>query len=314
MKILLPIDFSRSSQDAVRFVASRETLLGSNPQIEILNVHAPLKRKSSFLFGEGALDDYYQEHAEKLFSRARRTLESAGFKVSETMLVGVPDQTIAAEAERYKADLIVMGTRGLGALKGLFKTSVSTGVISLAHCPVLIVRGKHDEFPDSLRVGVAVDGSAYGEAAVRYTLKHRKLFGDHASFTIINAVNDYRGAAMTNVTGIALPTLSDKDIDQLEKNEFEDTVSKVRPIFAAEGITPDEVKLVGTPADEIAAYARANGIGILVMGSHGYNRLKTAVMGSTAAALAAHGIVPLLIVKSPKIEKAAVKTAEPAKA
>ncbi|MBS6157316.1 MAG: universal stress protein, partial [Sutterella sp.] len=110
MKILLPIDFSRSSQDAVRFVASRETLLGSNPQIEILNVHAPLKRKSSFLFGEGALDDYYQEHAEKLFSRARRTLESAGFKVSETMLVGVPDQTIAAEAERYKADLIVMGT------------------------------------------------------------------------------------------------------------------------------------------------------------------------------------------------------------
>ena len=36
MKILLPIDFSRSSQDAVRFVASRETLLGSNPQIEIL--------------------------------------------------------------------------------------------------------------------------------------------------------------------------------------------------------------------------------------------------------------------------------------
>ena len=74
------------------------------------------------------------------------------------------------------------------------------------------------------------------------------------------------------------------------------------------------MKLVGTPADEIAAYARANGIGILVMGSHGYNRLKTAVMGSTAAALAAHGIVPLLIVKSPKIEKAAVKTAEPAKA
>ena len=66
---------------------------------------------------------------------------------------------------------------------------------------------------------------------------------------------------------------------------------------------------ISHPAD-----ARANGIGILVMGSHGYNRLKTAVMGSTAAALAAHGIVPLLIVKSPKIEKTAVKTAEPAKA
>jgi len=55
MKILLPIDFSRSSQDAVRFVASRETLLGSNPQIEILNVHAPVKRKPSFLFGEAFL-------------------------------------------------------------------------------------------------------------------------------------------------------------------------------------------------------------------------------------------------------------------
>ena len=44
----------------------------------------------------------------------------------------------ASECENCKADLIVMGTRGLGAVKGILVGSVSRKVIDFASCPVMV--------------------------------------------------------------------------------------------------------------------------------------------------------------------------------
>ncbi|MDG6934563.1 MAG: universal stress protein, partial [Nitrososphaerota archaeon] len=48
--------------------------------------------------------------------------------------------SIVDYAERQGADLIVLGTRGMGNLKRALLGSVSTGVATHAHCSVLIVR------------------------------------------------------------------------------------------------------------------------------------------------------------------------------
>ena len=303
MKILVPIDLSPSSHNAVEFVATRKTLLGANAQIEILNVQMPLKRRATFLLSRGAIDRFYEEHAERVFTRARAILSREGLYVRECMRVGVPDQTIADEAARRKADLIVMGTRGLGALKGLFMTSVSTGVVSLSHCPVLLIRNGQSPKTDKLRVGIAVDGSEFGAAAVRYAMRHIKLFGEGAEFFVINVVNDYHGAAFTNVTGIAMPSLTEADVKELETNDFEDAVSQVRPAFARAGVKPEEVCLVGDPADELSSFAESHGLDLLIVGSRGHTRLQSAVMGSTAAALAAEGSVPVLVIQNPHAAK-----------
>lgn len=303
MKILVPVDLSSGSRHAVEFLASRKTLLGASASIELLNVQMPLKHRSSILFGQGAIDRYYEEHAERVFTRCRQVLNSEGLFVRESMQVGVPDQKIAEEAKRYGADLIVMGTRGLGALRGLFMTSVSTGVISMACCPVLLVKEKQGPLGDDLHVGVCVDGSSYGAAAAQYILKHPKLFGRNARFDLINVVNDYRGAALTNVTGIAMPTLSEQEITELEQNDFKDAMSKVQPLFERAKLETHGICLVGNPASEITAYAETNGIDLLVTGTHGYTRLKSAVMGSTAQTLAAHSSIPLLVVQSGKPEQ-----------
>lgn len=49
-------------------------------------------------------------------------------------------QTIAATAKRYNSDMIVLGSSGMGDLKGLLRGGVSHRVELLAKCPVVIVK------------------------------------------------------------------------------------------------------------------------------------------------------------------------------
>ena len=46
MKILVPVDGSKNSLNAVQFIGSRKTLLGSEPKIELLNVQLPLPARA----------------------------------------------------------------------------------------------------------------------------------------------------------------------------------------------------------------------------------------------------------------------------
>jgi nucleotide-binding universal stress UspA family protein len=90
----------------------------------------------------------FQEHAtrqlawgEELMGTAEQKLRDLGVSVIETSLLeGPPASAILSAAEARKADLIVMGTRGLTPLKGLLLGSVSERVIGAALCPVLITR------------------------------------------------------------------------------------------------------------------------------------------------------------------------------
>ena len=63
-----------------------------------------------------------------------------GVKVKSVFEVGSPGPALLAVAKKYNADLIVMGSRGLGPLKGLFMGSVSSYVTSHSTCPVLIIK------------------------------------------------------------------------------------------------------------------------------------------------------------------------------
>jgi nucleotide-binding universal stress UspA family protein len=61
-------------------------------------------------------------------------------RISAEPCFGNPVQEIIAAAKDWQADLIVVGSRGHGRLTGLLLGSVAQKVISLAHCPVVVVR------------------------------------------------------------------------------------------------------------------------------------------------------------------------------
>ena len=90
------------------------------------------------------------EDFEKLFSKrkcagqviidnAREKLGNTTFDVHDELLEGPEAESILKVAENRQADLIVMGTRGFGAVKGLLVGSVSRKVIHYATCPVMVV-------------------------------------------------------------------------------------------------------------------------------------------------------------------------------
>jgi nucleotide-binding universal stress UspA family protein len=90
--------------------------------------------------GMGAVDpvDSPEVHAGEL-AEARAFLAGLGVEAEFVTAIGHPAATIVDLADERDADLIVVGTRELGAVQRLFGASVSAGVSKHAHCDVLIV-------------------------------------------------------------------------------------------------------------------------------------------------------------------------------
>lgn len=79
-------------------------------------------------------------HAREALDEARELLEELGVEAELVEGAGDPDQVLIGEAVNRRADLIVVGTRGLGTTKRLVLGSVSTRLVHEAPCSVLVVR------------------------------------------------------------------------------------------------------------------------------------------------------------------------------
>ena len=297
MKILVPVDGSKYSRAAIDFIASRATLIGASPDVQLLNVQLEVPVRAARLIGKAAVTAYYEDESKKALKGALSALKRAGLAATAGYAVGHPAEAIAARADETGVDLIAMGSHGHGALASLLLGSVTLGVLGRTKKPLLLLRGHGPAPGDSLKVGIAVDGSDYGIAAARYVLKHRPLFGAQPRFTVIHAVPEFGGASMPDMAGIALPAYSAEEIQAMQQQAFDKAVDPVRALFGEAGVAVDTVCLTGPAGDEIAAFAKKKKLDLLVMGSHGYGAVKAAVLGSVAQRVAAHCATPLLLIR-----------------
>lgn len=147
MRILVPVDESLHSRRVIEFISHRETLLGTTPEIELVNVQYSVPETIIHLFGMEAVKQYYLEAGKKVFDElGPETLRRRG--VTERVLYGDIGKTLAEEAEVFKADLIVMGTRGLNPVKGLLLGSVSNDLLARTKVPMLLLRDKTPPLTD----------------------------------------------------------------------------------------------------------------------------------------------------------------------
>jgi nucleotide-binding universal stress UspA family protein len=170
-RILLATDGSEDAALAARAAAD----LSDRARAGLHVVHVWQGLRSATL-PAAAIDQYsrtyegWEREAGELLDEQTERLRSAGGTVAGAHLrKGRPAEEIVALAEELEAGLVVLGSRGLGAVKRLVVGSVSEGVVSLAPCPVLVVRGGEAAWPPS-RIVVGYDSSEgakeAGEVAV----------------------------------------------------------------------------------------------------------------------------------------------------
>jgi nucleotide-binding universal stress UspA family protein len=299
VKILIPIDGSRLSQAAVEFVASRATLIGTHPEVTLINAQWPISTEAERVIGRAATRGIYQERASKLAKPALAQLMRAGISASLKVVDGSPGEAIAQEATRGGADLIVMGSHGRSEFKQAFLGSVAYSVLAKTRAPVLLLRGRTVPVRDSLRVAIAVDGSKLSADAVKYALRHREMFGAQPAIALVHVAADFVMPFAGDLTGVA-PIFTAEQIKSMQDAAFEAALAPARKLMRRAQVPFTEVRLVGMAADEIAAYARRNA-DVVLLGSHGYGAFKAVVLGSVAMRVAASGSTPLLVVRSGRL-------------
>ncbi|SFG53887.1 Nucleotide-binding universal stress protein, UspA family [Desulfotomaculum arcticum] len=123
MKILIPIDGSEYSTRAVCFAAG---LLKKCCDMEavLLSVTYPFK----------------ESNAGSILENARKSFGENSARVRELILEGEPAESIIKYAKENEIELVIMGRRGLGTIKGMMLGSVSYKVLSGVNIPVTIVK------------------------------------------------------------------------------------------------------------------------------------------------------------------------------
>ncbi|MCC7007245.1 MAG: universal stress protein [Acidobacteria bacterium] len=146
-KILLAIDGSVHSDAAVDALIDR--FRPERAEVRVLHAVEWLKElPASFRFGEGptyandilASKNKSFDEAARLIERTAERLRTAGFQTTTAMPDDDARHAILEEAEKWTADLIVIGSHGRRGLDRLLLGSVAESVVRHARCSVEIVR------------------------------------------------------------------------------------------------------------------------------------------------------------------------------
>ncbi|MDG6920241.1 MAG: universal stress protein [Nitrososphaerota archaeon] len=142
--VVVAFDGSKDSVKAVRLACSIAAKFGS--KLTVAHVYS----SPTMVFSGGAgmpipnyteLEEAAKQNGEAILSRGVQLAAQAGAKARGELLEGPSVvEALVGLATDQKADLVVVGTRGLTGFKRLIVGSVSSGLVGHSQCPVLVVR------------------------------------------------------------------------------------------------------------------------------------------------------------------------------
>ena len=271
MKTLLAVDGSDNSYEAVHALkyfsrAEQLTLLHA------LNVPRPAY---PMLLPELAAEQYktfeqiMREDGERLLDRIQSLLPMHAGPSTRHLRIGSPAQVIVSMAEEQKADLIVMGARGLGPIKEWLLGSVSHRVLTLASCATLIVNGPVKAMKQIL---LPLEGLSDAEAAIRFL--QLKPFHEAVDVTLLTILTSTEPPRPGDAAAAAAAT------EKLEEKAayIEGVAERLRAI----GYEAHGVAVVGTPSSMILQEATTPQSDLILMGTRGRQGMTRFLLGSVS--------------------------------
>ena len=146
-RILLATDGSEEAELAA--LRAVELADATDSELHVVHVGVVLSFLKSYPGTLGYYDKLYEqieEESRELLRKQTWRVKAVGSTVAGAHLrMGEVALEIVALAEELQADLIVMGSRGLGGVRRALMGSVSDSVVRHAHCPVLVVRPEKEQ-------------------------------------------------------------------------------------------------------------------------------------------------------------------------
>jgi nucleotide-binding universal stress UspA family protein len=285
MKILLAVDGSDHSYEAVRslkYLARAEEL----HILHVLDVPTP------------AYPMMMPEVAQELYETVERNMRDDGTRlldrivsllpldtgpVTKHLVTGSPAEQIVALAEQHKADLILLGTRGLGPIKERLIGSVAHRVLTFAPGAKLILPCPLKTLKQIL---LPLQGTYDAEHALRFL--QQKILREPATITLFTVLPHTRPPWPVDAA-----SAEQMEIHALRNAQdfLNETASKLK----AMGYQTRVAAALGTPVEGILQEAKALNADLILLGSRGRHGLTRMVLGSVSHALLHQGAYPLMI-------------------
>ncbi|MBX3412764.1 MAG: universal stress protein [Pirellulales bacterium] len=300
MKVLIGVDGSDHSFAAVR-QAGRLLAAGKD---EVAFYYSPPEIRVK---AKGSSPTAAAKHARDLlsssvFEQSRKHLpEPLRASVHEIVGTQHPRHGLMVAAEEWRADLIVVGARGVGTMQKLLLGSVSDSVVQTSHVPVLVVRG-NAVAADGERVLLGVDGSAASREAGAF-LKNFTWTPGSAGRLVYVMESMFAGELPTwlaekardaEVEKMAQAWIAEHDAERAQRRQELIAFSSELPeLFHHQ----EPIVAEGTPAEHVLKAADETKANLIVLGARGLGVWKRLLVGSTSHKVLLHAQASVLIVR-----------------
>lgn len=159
-RVLIPVDFSLLSGEAFDCGLSFLLQVGSKrPHVEVFYALSEPVRHLAKPFTAGKVEEFASQELDRF---GRESLGSAPAELSCRVGVGGAAREILREADRYEADLVVIGTNGQGGVEKALLGSVARAVATESDRPVLFI-------PPEVALGASVAEAVLEQTAPRWS-------------------------------------------------------------------------------------------------------------------------------------------------
>jgi nucleotide-binding universal stress UspA family protein len=138
-RILVGVDGSEMALKAARLAAEIALAFGARLTLAYV-VPRLLLPPDAYGLTESQVDEEHSAFAQKLLGVARAKLAGTGVEIDVVELYGSPAESLAEAAAQLAADLVVVGSRGRGAVARTFLGSVADRLVHTSSKPVLVAR------------------------------------------------------------------------------------------------------------------------------------------------------------------------------
>ncbi len=140
-KILVAVDGSENSLEALSEAVELAKLIHN--KIVVVNVQPSFRTLHSRLFiNEETIKEYQKELFDNATKSATEYLQKNEADFELKLLIGDPVQQISQLADKLSVKYIILGSRGMGVVKGTVLGSVSNGILHQTKIPLLIIPQK----------------------------------------------------------------------------------------------------------------------------------------------------------------------------